>query len=125
MPVSHGPRYRSSDSRRVAWVLLVASWGLAILASSLGGGHQPALGLVTAFLLWRVWRGTSWSRHLLVGLSCISAGIALGLAIAIAFGATGIVGASLAMFGLYAVIGGLLSTAPVRSLRRATAAPAA
>jgi hypothetical protein len=117
IPVSDSPGGWASHSRRVAWLLLVASWILTILASSLDGGrHQPTLAIVTAFLLWRIWRGASWSRRLLVGLSCISAGVAVGLAIAIAFGATGIVVASLAMFGLYAVVGGLLCAAPVRSL---------
>ena len=115
---SYGPGRQASHSRRVAWVLLMTSWGLTVLASTLGGGaHRAGFALVTAFLLWRIWRGASWSRQLLVALSCISAGFAAGLVIAMAFGATGIVLTSLVMFGLYAVAGALLCTTPVRGLR--------
>jgi hypothetical protein len=45
-----------------------------------------------------IWRGASWSRNLLIGLSCVSAGFAVGLAVAIALGATGIVTSALVMF---------------------------
>ena len=114
-----GGRGAGGSTRRAAAELLLAAWAVAVTASYLGGpAHELAPKLVTAFLLWRIWRGASWSRSLLIGLSCVSAGFAVGLAIAIALGATGVVTSALAMFALYAGVGVLLCTPPVRALAR-------
>ena len=107
------------STRRAAAVLLVTAWAVVVTASYVGGAaHELAPKLVTAFLLWRIWCGARWSRNLLIGLSCVSAGFAAGLAIAIALGATGIVISALVMFALYAGVGVLLCTPPVRGLAR-------
>jgi len=109
----------AGSSRRAAAGLLLLAWTVAAAASYLGDPTREfAPKLATAFLLWRIWRGASWSRYLLISLSCISAGFALGLVFGIALGATGIVTRSLPMFALYAVVGLLLCTPPVRRLAR-------
>jgi hypothetical protein len=107
-------------ARRSAAALLVAGWAVAVVASYAGEPNHRAfaLQLVTAFLLWRVWRGGRWSRCFLIGLSVVSAGLAAGLSLAIMLGATDIVARSLAMFGLYAVVGALLCAPPIRRLGR-------
>jgi ABC-type nitrate/sulfonate/bicarbonate transport system permease component len=110
-------RGAGGSTRRAAAGLLLAAWAVAVMASYLGGpAHELAPKLVTAFLLWRIWRGATWSRDLLIGLSCVSAGFAVGLAIAIVLGATGIVTSALVMFALYACVGVLLCAPPVRAL---------
>jgi hypothetical protein len=110
------------SDRRLAVGLLLLAWMVTVVASQLGDpAHALGLRVVTAFLLWRIWRGANWSRYLLIGLSCISAGFAVGLAAMIALGATGIVAHSMAMFSLYAAVGGLLCLAPVRCLSRPSA----
>src|SRR5215475_12006293 len=102
-----------------AATLLIAAWVVAVVATYLGDpSHGLAPKLVTGFLLWRVWRGGTWSRSFLIGLSAVSAGLAAGLSLAIMLGATGVVGRSLAMFGLYAVVGALLCAPPIRRLAR-------
>ncbi len=112
-----GPVRVAGSGRRAGAGVLLAAWAVAVAASYLGEPTpQFTPKLVTAFLLWQVWRGASWSRYLLISLSCISAGFAVGLAFGIALGATGIVTRSLAMFALYAVVGLLLCTPPVRRL---------
>jgi hypothetical protein len=99
--------------------LLVACWAVAVVATYVGEtNHGFAPELVTAFLLWRVWRGGTLSRYFLIGLSVVSAGLAAGLSLAIMLGATGIVVRSLAMFGLYAVVGALLCAPPISRLAR-------
>jgi flagellar biosynthesis protein FliQ len=99
--------------------LLVVCWVVAVAASYVGdAGHGFVPKLVTAFLLWRVWRGATWSRYFLIGLSVVSAGLAIGLSFAIMLGATGIVARSLAMFGLYAVVGALLCAPSISRLAR-------
>jgi ABC-type nitrate/sulfonate/bicarbonate transport system permease component len=112
-------RGAGGPTRRAAAGMLLTAWAVAVTASYLGGPtHELAPKLVTAFLLWRIWRGATWSRNLLIGLSCVSAGFAVGLAIAIALGAAGIVTSALVMFALYASVGVLLCTPPVRALAR-------
>ena len=114
-----GGRGAGGSSRHAAAGLLLTAWAVAVTASYLGDpAHELAPKLVTAFLLWRIWRGATWSRNLLIGLSCVSAGFAVGLAIAIALGATGIVTSALVMFALYACVGVLLCTPPIRGLVR-------
>lgn len=106
--------------------LLLAAWALAAIASSLGNpAHQLPPKLLTAFLLWRIWRGAIWSRHLLIGLSCVSAGVALALTTAIALGATGIVTSAIVMFALYVGVGVLMSLPRIRELARAPGTSAA
>jgi ABC-type nitrate/sulfonate/bicarbonate transport system permease component len=118
-PAVGGPAGAGGSTRRAAAGLLLTAWAVAVTASYLGDpAHELAPKLVTAFLLWRIWRGASWSRNLLIGLSCVSAGFAVGLAVAIALGATGIVTSALVMFALYAGVGVLLCTPPVRGLAR-------
>lgn len=113
-----GPGERSRTSRSAAG-LLIAGWAVAVVASYVGeASHGLAPTLVTAFLLWRVWRGATWSRYFLIALSVVSAGLATGLSFAIILGATGIVGRSLAMFALYAVVGALLCAPPISRLAR-------
>jgi hypothetical protein len=112
---------RGSD-RRLAVGLLLLAWVVTVVASQLGDpAHALGPRVVTAFLLWQIWRGAAWSQYLLIGLSCISAGFAVGLAVVIALGATGIVAHAVVMFCLYAVVGGLLCLAPVRRLFHSTA----
>jgi hypothetical protein len=112
-------RGAGGSTRRAAAGLLLAAWAVAVMASYLGGpAHELAPKLVTDFLLWRIWRGATWSRDLVIGLSCVSAGFTVGLAVAIALGATGIVTSALVMFALHASVGGLLCTPPVRALAR-------
>ena len=114
-----GPVRVAGSGRRAAAGVLLLAWAVAVAASYLGEPTpQFAPKLVTAFLLWQVWRGASWSRYLLISLSSISAGFAVGLGFGIALGATGIVTRSLPMFALYAVVGLLLCTPPVRRLAR-------
>jgi hypothetical protein len=111
------PSSVGGSSRRLAAGLLLAAWTLAVAASYLGSpAHESAPKLMTAFLLWRTWRGATWSRNLLIGLSCASAGFAVGLSVVIVLGATGMVTSAVAMFVLYAGVGVLLSTPPVRGL---------
>ena len=99
--------------------LLIAGWMVAAVAAYVGeANHGLAPTLVTAFLLWRVWRGATWSRYVLIGLSFVAAGFAAGLSLAIMLGATGIVTRSLAMFALYAVVGALLCARPISRLAR-------
>ncbi|HJQ02831.1 MAG TPA: hypothetical protein VJ851_14645 [Jatrophihabitans sp.] len=113
------PGSLGGSSRRLAVGLLLGAWALAVAASYLGSpAHELAPKLVTAFLLWRIWRGATWSRNLLIGLSCVSAGFAVGLSVMIVLGATGIVTSAVVMFALYAGVGVLLSTPPVRGLAR-------
>jgi len=89
----------AGSSRRLAAGLLLLAWAATVAASYLGDpAHALAPRLLTAFLLWRIWRGANWSRYLLIGLSCISAGFAVGLAAVTALGATGVVARSVAMF---------------------------
>jgi hypothetical protein len=78
---------------------------------------------VTAFLLWRVWRGATWSRNLLIGLSCVSAGFAVGLSVAMVLGGTGIVTSAVVMFALYAGVGLLLCAPSVHGLAHSSHAP--
>jgi cell division protein FtsW (lipid II flippase) len=114
-----GRRGEPAPAGRSAAALLIAGWVVAVVASYVGEpDHGLTLKLVTAFLLWRVWRGATWSRYFLIGLSVVSAGLAAGLSLAIMLGATGIVTRSLAMFGLYAVVGALLCAPPIRRLCR-------
>jgi len=104
---------------RVAAGLLIACWVVAVVASYVGhASHGFAPKLITAFLLWRVWRGARWSRYVFIGLSAVSAGLAIGLSFAIMLGATGIAVRSLAMFGLYALVGALLCAPPISRLAR-------
>jgi hypothetical protein len=104
---------------RSAATLLIACWVVAVVATYVGEpSHGFAPKLVTAFLLWRVWRGARWSRYFLICLSAVSAGLAAGLSFAITLGATGIVVRSLAMFGLYALVGALLCAPPISRLAR-------
>jgi hypothetical protein len=111
-----GARGRTSGS---AAGLLIAGWVVAVAAAYVGGAnHGLAPKLVVAFLLWRVWRGGTWSRNLLIGLSVVSAGLAAGLSFVMIFGATGIVTRSVAMFALYAVVGALLCAPPISRLAR-------
>lgn len=106
-------------ARTAAAVLLFLAWEVAAAAEIIGSAaHDLAPKLLTAFLLWRIWRGADWSRWLLIALSTVSAGFAGGLAAAIALGATGINSAAMAMFTLYSVVGLLLCTPPVRRLFR-------
>ena len=99
---------------RSAAALLITCWVVAVVASYVGdASHGFAPKLITAFLLWRVWRGARWSRYVLIGLSAVSAGLAIGLSFAIILGATGIAVRSLPMFGLYAVVGALLFAPPI------------
>ncbi|MGI8870220.1 MAG: hypothetical protein ACR2F6_15560 [Mycobacteriales bacterium] len=96
------------------------SWLLVVAASALGSpAHALAPRVFAAALLWLIWRGSTCSRTVLIGLSAVSAGFAFGLAIAIALGATGIVTSALVMFALYAGSGPLLLTPSVRDLARA------
>lgn len=107
------------STRPAAAGLLVAAWVVAVAASHVGRpAHEPTLNLVTALLLWRIWRGAGWSRNLLIGLSCVSAGLFVGLTVGILLGATGINTSALVMFVLYAGVGVLLGTPPVRALVR-------
>jgi ABC-type nitrate/sulfonate/bicarbonate transport system permease component len=109
----------SAGRRATAGWVLVAAWLLAVGASLIGQpAHPVASNLLTAFLLWRIWRGATWSRHVLIALSCVSAGFAAGLALAIAAGATGIVTSALLMLVMYAGVGVLLSLPTVRGLAR-------
>jgi hypothetical protein len=101
--------------RAGAWLLL--AFAVAVTASSLSHpAHAAATNLLTAFLLWRMWRGVTWSCTLLISLSCISAGFAAGIVFAIALGATGIVARSLAALALYAVVGAILCRPSVATL---------
>jgi hypothetical protein len=105
--------------------ILVTAWGVAVAASWFGSSaHELTPNLVTAFLLWRIWRGATWTRYVLTALSCLAAGIAGGVALGIALGATGVVISSLVMFALYAVVGALVCTPPVRRLSRSSSSTA-
>jgi len=109
----------SESTRALAAGLLVAAWVTAVAASQFGSfAHGFAVNLVTALLLWRIWRGAGWSRNLLIVLSCISAGFVVGLTVGILLGATGINTSALVMFVLYAGVGALLCAPPVRALVR-------
>jgi ABC-type nitrate/sulfonate/bicarbonate transport system permease component len=102
--------------------VLVAAWLLAVAASVIGHPeHAAPANLITAFLLWRIWRGATWSRHLLVTLSCMSGGFAAGIGVAIVAGATGIVTSAPLMLVMYAGVGVLLTLPSVRGLARPTA----
>jgi hypothetical protein len=107
-----------ADAGRV----LVAAFLLAVAASVIGHlEHAAAANLITAFLLLRIWRGATWSRHVLVALSCVSGGFAAGIGIAIlAAGAAGIVTSALLMLVIYSCVGVLLSLPSVRALGRPT-----
>jgi hypothetical protein len=106
-------------SGRSAAALLIACWVVSVVGAYVGeANHGLAPKLVTAFLLWRVWRGGQWSRYFLIGLSVVSAGLAAGLSFAVMFGATGIVARSIAMFALYAVVGALLCAPPISGRAR-------
>lgn len=114
--VAAGERQSVRGSALAAGLLFLA-WGLAVVATSVGEpGHGLSLKLVTAFLLWRVWRGARWSRHVLVALSTVATGLAGGLVLAIELGATGINTHAIVMFAMYAAVGPLLCTPPVRRL---------
>lgn len=109
----------SESTRTVAAGLLVAAWVTAVVASQFGSfAHSFAVNLVTALLLWRIWRGAGWSRNLLIVLSCVSAGFVVGLMVGVLLGAAGINTSVLVMFVLYAGVGSLLCAPPVRALVR-------
>jgi hypothetical protein len=116
--LSVGRPVRDVGSRRRAGAWLLLAFAVAVTASSIGHpAHETATNVVTLFLLWRIWRGATWSRYLLISLSCISAGFAVGIMVGIALGATGIVTRSLAMLALYAIAGAMLCTPSVVNLR--------
>jgi ABC-type nitrate/sulfonate/bicarbonate transport system permease component len=105
------------DTRRRAGLWLLLALAAAVSASYLGHpAHQGATNLVTAFLLWRIWQRATSSRILLISLSCISAGFAIGIVFGIALGATGIVTRSLLMLALYSIVGAILCTPSVAQL---------
>lgn len=107
------------QDRWLAGVILLVSFGLVVAASSLGGpSHALAPKVVTAFLLWRIWRGAVWSRGLLVAVSCVALGFTIALGGMAALGAPGIVLRSVFMFALYAGAGALLCVPAVRALAR-------
>lgn len=109
----------AARTSRSAAALLIASWVVAVVASYAGEpNNRLAVNLVTAFLLWRVWRGGRWSRSFLIGLSVVAAGLAAGVSFAIMLGATGIVVRSLAGLWLYAVVGALLCAPQISRLAR-------
>lgn len=110
---------RHSESRRLGAALLIAAWGLAAVAQLVGDpGHGLALKVGTAFLLWRIWRGADWSRWVLIALSILSAGLALGLLAGVVLGDPGIVLHKVAMLGIYGLVGVALSARAVRHLSR-------
>jgi hypothetical protein len=112
---------RTVRQRAGAGRVLVAAWLLAVAASVIGHPeHAAAANLITAFLLFRIWRGAMWSRHVLVTVSCVSGGFAAGIGIAIVAGATGIVTSALLMLVIYAGVGVLLSLPSVRALAQPT-----
>jgi hypothetical protein len=114
----------NAGQRTAAGKVLIAAWVLAVSASLVGQpAHAAASNFLTAFLLWRIWRGATWSRYVLVALSCVSAGFACGLTLAIVAGATGIVTPALLMLVMYASVGALVSLPTVRGLARPLASP--
>lgn len=108
--------------RSAGWLLLV-SWLLVVAASAIDNpSHALGPRVFATVLLWLVWRGGTWARSLLIGLSAVSAGFAVALSLAIALGAPGIVTAAVAMFALYAASGALLLTPAVLDLARDSSA---
>jgi len=104
-----------TTSRGALRSLLITVWLLAGVASALAQHRWSLAGAaVAAFLLWRVWRGGRYSYGLLLGLSLISAGLAVAMLAAIALGAPGIVSTTLIAFILYAAAGSLLACPVVR-----------
>lgn len=73
---------------------------------------------MTAVLLWRIWRGATWSRWVLTALSYVSAALAGVIVFGISLGAQGMNTQGLPTYCLYAAVGGLLCTPSVRCLAR-------
>ena len=116
------PTASGAAAENLARPLLLAGWLLAVAASVIGHVEHAAIAnLITAFLLWRIWRGATWSRHVLMTLSTVSAGFAAGIGIAIVAGATGIVASAVIALVMYAGVGALLSLPNVRALAQVTA----
>jgi hypothetical protein len=114
---------RTAVSRHNLFILagpvLIAAWLLTLAASVIGHPEHAAVAdLITAFLLWRIWRGATWSRHILIMLAAVAGGLAAGIGIAILAGATGIVASAVIALVMYAGVGVLLALPDVRRLAR-------
>lgn len=98
--------------------VLLLAWTLAVAASVLGHHRGTTAALVTAFLLWRIWRGATWSRWVLVTLCAVAGALAAAMGIALALGAPGIVTSTAVAMLIYGAVGALLCLPSVRRLAR-------
>jgi hypothetical protein len=104
-----------TQRRTTALVLLLAAWALALGAERLGDRHH-AVALTIAFLLWRIWRGGTWSRTWLTAFSTLSAALGVAMLTGLAVGARGLVLSTLWASLLFAGVGVIVNTPAVRRL---------
>jgi hypothetical protein len=111
-----------ASTRSSAVALLLLAWVLAVCATHIGqSGNHSGAATITAFLLWRIWRGGAWSQVLLTTMSLIAAVVGTAMIIGLALGAQGLVSPTLWASLLFAGMGIVINAPTVR--QRASVTP--